>query len=399
MSAAVCLVDKGADVRLYEAAPFAGGRCRSYVDGQLGCELDNGNHLLLGANKEALKLIKHLGVREKFFCPDSGVEFIDIEQGTRWNITPQTFLRSRQMIPDAHVQDYIHSLSLLFSSDHHTVGQRVADSGVLYRRLWNPLTVSLLNTPTMMASATYLRDIMLKLFFGGHKALRPYVPKISWADSLIHPAIEYVQKRGAEIHYNKLVNKIGLHHNRITLLRFADQEIKIREHDKVILAVNPSTAKKLLPDIDMPDQHNAIINVHFYAPKLAEKLREEEKYFWGIVGGDVEWFFVKDQVISSTTSAANEELLALPQEELAKRIWKNLQLSLDIELKIPPYRVLTEKRATFSCTPEMNKIRPDNRTSYQGLILAGDYTNTGLPATIEGAIISGKKAASLVVKG
>jgi len=117
-----------------------------------------------------------------------------------------------------------------------------------------------------------------------------------------------------------------------------------------------------------------------------------EAGFWGLVGGISEWVFARPDVISVTISAANR-YQDIEAEEMVRRVWAELVKVFELDQDIPPHRVLWERRATFRTTPEQMKLRPGTRTSKPNVVLAGDWTDTGLPATIEGAIRSGNAAA------
>jgi hypothetical protein len=145
-----------------------------------------------------------------------------------------------------------------------------------------------------------------------------------------------------------------------------------------------------LPDLVAPDAFEAILNIHF---RVAAD--PGPAGFLGVVGGTAEWIFVKDGVVSITVSAANR-LVDLPAEALAERVWEDVKTALGLPDPMPPVRVVKEKRATFAATAAQETRRPAARTSLGNLVLAGDWTATGLPATIEGAIRSGRTAANLI---
>ncbi|VVC53254.1 Hydroxysqualene dehydroxylase (fragment) [Beijerinckiaceae bacterium RH AL1] len=115
----------------------------------------------------------------------------------------------------------------------------------------------------------------------------------------------------------------------------------------------------------------------------------------GIVGGVVEWIFAFDDRISITISGA-DRLLDVPREELVETLWSDVCRALGVEEPLPAWQIIREKRATFAATPAEAARRPGARTRYANLLLAGDWTATGLPATIEGSIRSGNRAATLV---
>jgi uncharacterized protein with NAD-binding domain and iron-sulfur cluster len=116
----------------------------------------------------------------------------------------------------------------------------------------------------------------------------------------------------------------------------------------------------------------------------------------GLVGGTVEWIFAFPDRISVTVSGA-DRLLDDDRQALAETLWAEVAQVHDLPKQLPPWQILKERRATFAATPEQARKRPGARTAFDNLLLAGDWTDTGLPATIEGALRSGFRAADLVL--
>jgi hypothetical protein len=117
----------------------------------------------------------------------------------------------------------------------------------------------------------------------------------------------------------------------------------------------------------------------------------------GVIGGTAEWVFVFDDRLSVTISGA-DRLVDRDREDLAKLLWSDVACTLDLgDAPLPAWQIVKEKRATFAATPEQNAMRPGSATRLANLWLAGDWTQTGLPATIEGALRSGETAAALAV--
>ncbi len=145
----------------------------------------------------------------------------------------------------------------------------------------------------------------------------------------------------------------------------------------------------LVPGLVVPQRHSAILNAHFKVtpPKGMPT-------FIGVIGGLTEWIFTFEDRLSVTISAA-DRLMEEPREGLARRIWAEVSRVAALDRTLPVWQIVKEKRATFAATPEENMRRPDATTRFANLVLAGDWTATGLPATIEGAIRSGYKAAAL----
>jgi hypothetical protein len=146
-------------------------------------------------------------------------------------------------------------------------------------------------------------------------------------------------------------------------------------------------AAALVPGLTAPDQFRAIINIHYdLAPPAGTP------FMTGVLGRTVEWIFAFRHRISVTISHA-DRLLALPRQELAETVWREITDILGMDAPLPKWQLVRERRATFAATPEQNALRPGAKTQWSNLILAGDWTDTGLPSTIEGAIRSGQRAA------
>ena len=159
----------------------------------------------------------------------------------------------------------------------------------------------------------------------------------------------------------------------------------------MILSVPPWIAKDLLPGLTAPDEFRAILNVHFHIPPPSG-----QPAILGVVNGDIEWLFAFPDRLSVTISNA-DRLIDRPREQLAAEIWREASALTGLAPDLPPWQIVKEKRATFAATPAQNAKRPDARTRWTNVVLAGDWIQTGLPATIEGAVRSGYKAASIVV--
>ena len=174
-------------------------------------------------------------------------------------------------------------------------------------------------------------------------------------------------------------------------LRFGDATTVVEPHDTVVMAVPPRPAAGLLPGLKTPSKFRAIVNAHFrfdppgHMPPIL-----------GVVGGLVEWLFAFPQRLSVTVSNA-DRLVDMPREELAQAIWRDICAAGALGGELPPWQIVRERRATFEATPEQNALRPGAVTNRKNLFLAGDWTDTGLPATIEGSVRSGNRAADLVL--
>jgi hydroxysqualene dehydroxylase len=177
----------------------------------------------------------------------------------------------------------------------------------------------------------------------------------------------------------------------VSELNFGDTSVSLAPSDVVVLAVPPRPAASLLPGLKTPTKFRAIVNAHFrYEPP------KDMPPILGVVGGLVEWLFAFPQRLSVTISNG-DRLVDMPREELAQAIWRDICQASGIRSEMPAWQIVRERRATFEATPEQNALRPGARTSFKNLFLAGDWTDTGLPATIEGSVRSGHRAADLVL--
>jgi squalene-associated FAD-dependent desaturase len=259
----------------------------------------------------------------------------------------------------------------------------------LYRRLWQPLAVAALNTEPELGSARLFGEVVRESLGEGGAACVPLIPREGLSESLIDPALARLRALGGEFRNPSRLRAIGLDSERAATLDFDGGLETLRPGDAAVLAVPAPNAARLVPDLVAPDEFRAIVNAHF---RLS--LHGDAPHFVGIVGGLAEWVFRKGEVLSVTVSAA-DRIVDRPAEELAPLLWADVAAAYDLPLDpVPPCQIVKEKRATFAATPAQLKRRPAQATRWSNLVLAGDWTETGLPSTIEGAIRSGFRAAA-----
>lgn len=405
LAAALSLTGAGWRVVLHEAGPAAGGRCRSYMDKELGIRIDNGNHLILSGNTAARAFINETGGADRFQPIETAIfPFMDLKTGDRWVVRPNAgrvpwwILSPTRRIPDTRLTDYWEMLRITRLSDDTPVADSMR-RGRLYWRLVEPLAVAALNTPTNTGLARLLGAVMRETLMRGGEACIPVLPKEGLSEALADPAVVTLAKRGADIRFNSRIAELTIRQGRVAALRGPDGVLELGEQDAVVLAVPPWVAADLLPGLETPNAFEAIVNIHFrYEPDASGPLAEAG--FIGLIGGVAEWVFRKPGHVSVTISAANS-LVDESARSLALQAWPNVADALDLRNggrnEIPPFRVVKEKRATFAATAEQDARRPAQRTALAtNLALAGDWTDTGLPATIEGAIRSGRAAADVM---
>lgn len=400
LSAAVHLRASGADLRLYEAAPRAGGRCRSYHDPQLGCVIDNGNHLLMSGNLSAMAYLDAIGARDRLTGPASAdYPFLDVSTGARWTIRPTRgripwwILDAGRRAPGTTPASYLSVLRLLQAAPHQTVAEIIKPGTNLYRNFWEPLTVAALNTDPADAAAVLMRPVLRETFLKGADACRPLIARNSLADALVDPALATLTATGADLRFGCRVRSLVMDKDVIAALATDDGPVPVAPDDVVILATPAWVSETLVPGLSVPPPGEPIVNVHYRLAHPATPPGEVK--IVGLVGGLAQWVFLHGDLASVTISAAG----ALVDDEtdvIATRCWNDVALALERpQEKEPPARVIKEKRATFAQTPQSISRRPDALTDIANLLLAGDWTATGLPATIEGAVRSGERAADL----
>ena len=403
LAAAVSLVQKRLPVTLYEAAGQAGGRCRSFVDKKLQCVIDNGNHLLLTGNKSAMRYISDIGAADRLIGPEkASFPFVDVRTGQRWcvrpnpGILPWWILSAKRRVPDTRARDYLTVLRFLTAPKGRTVYACAGSTGALYDRFWKPLAVSVLNTPTDKAAACLLRPVLLETFARGDSACQPRIARRGLSDTLVDPALEWLHAHGATVWMRRRLRRLIYTGQRVTKLDFGATNVALGQEDRIILALPAATAGHLLPAMPVPEAMHAIVNVHFRVGEPPDTPHNSPLV--GIVGGTAHWVFMRGDVISVTVSAA-DALAKESNDTIAQHTWHDVAIALDMpHTTVPMYRIITEKHATFAQTPDAVARRPATRTDIANLYLAGDWIDTGLPATIEGAIRSGHNAARAVLQ-
>ncbi len=380
LAAACQLTERGAHVVLHEAAKAAGGRARSYFDPQLNCRIDNGNHLLLSGNTATMAFLRRTGMEGSLTGPARPVfPFIDIQSGEHWKLRlnsgrlPWWIFAASMRVPGTRPGDYLSLLKLRRAGADDLVENLVGKAGPLYRNLLEPLAIAALNTPPAVASALPLRAVLAETIERGGASTIPRFPAIGLSESFVDPTLTWLAERGADI-------------------RLGSRVTGIDPNQQTVLAVPPWVAAELLPGLQVPDAFEAICNLHFKC-----RIDPGEAGFWGFIGGTAEWAFAKGDILSVTISAANK-YNDTDNAVLVAKVWTELAAAFGLSAEIPEHRVVREKRATFAATPAQLARRPQTRTASKNLVLAGDWTDTGLPATIEGAIRSGNAAALAILK-
>ncbi len=397
LSAALKLSGRGEAVTVHEATAFAGGRCRSYHDASVGMTIDNGNHLLLSGNRAALDYLREVGAADRLIGPAAAeFQFIDLASRQRWTLrfnggrVPWWIFDPARRVPGTQARDYLRFLRLLWPPAGKTVGEIIACNGALYSRLVEPLLLAALNIDPPHGSAKLASAVIRETLAAGGRACRPLLARDGLSATLIEPTLALLQRRGARVLLEHQLRALRFGAQRVDALDFGGDTIALAGDDAVILAVPPYAAASLIRGLKAPNEFRAIVNAHFrVAPP------PDQPPILGVLNGAVEWIFAFPGRLSVTISAG-DRLIDTAREELAKTIWAEVASVTGSPPELPPWQIVRERRATFAATPEQDLKRPSAQTAWRNLALAGDWTDTGLPATIEGAIRSGNRAAELI---
>lgn len=399
LAAAVRLAGSGRTVAVHEAALLPGGRCRSYYDHATGMLIDNGTHILMSANHAALAYAETIGSAAGLSGPSQAeYPFVDLATKARWSLRfndgrlPWWVFDKERRVPDTSVADYLPLARLAWPGADRPIGDVTDCSGPLYQRLLEPLLLAALNIDPRLGSAKLAAALIRETLARGGKACRPLLSREGIGNVFVEPAIAYLKKNGVSLALQDELVALHFSGGRLAQLQFADRSEIIGEDDAVILAVPPYAAKKLLPGLPVPTAFRGIVNGHFRVDPPADM-----PPMLGVINGTVEWIFSLPGRMAVTISSA-DRLFKMPREELAQTIWNEVAAVAGLPDTLPPWQLVRERRATFAATPEQNALRPQAETEWHNLFLAGDWTATGLPATLEGAIRSGNRAADLAAQ-
>jgi squalene-associated FAD-dependent desaturase len=397
LSAAVALRRKGIEVSIFEAAAQAGGRCRSYHDPQLGMVIDNGNHLVLSGNQAVARFRKAVGAKTPLSGPnEAAFPFHDLRDGQSWTIrinkgrVPWWVLFPGRRVPGTRLPDYLRFAGLAkLTAD--SVAAHVRTEGPVWEKLLEPVLLAVLNTTPAHGAGELVGNVVRETLGRGGGAMLPRIAEPTLAAAFIDPALAWLEAQGSPVVLNRRLQTIGFPAGECATLDWGEGPEPIDAETAVVLAVPPWVATGLVPGLKAPDAFRSIVNAHFACTPPPGALA-----MLGVLGGTAEWLFAFPNRISVTVSAA-DCIVGRNREHLARTFWSDIQRAYGFAAPMPRWQIVKEKRATFAATPEQNAKRPPATTSWPNLFLAGDWVQTGLPATIEGALRSGETAAALVI--
>lgn len=400
LAAGLSLSRSGYRVVLHEATGRPGGRLYSWHDRTLDRVLDNGLHWVLSGQSTVTEFLTEVGTADSLVGPDeAGLEFVDMADDERWRLRPNSgvlpwwMFDTARNAPGTGFDDVVRMARLLAAPKGARLAQFVDPRSESYRRFWEPFTIATLNTPVADASAEALRRAFLDYIPLGGSGLRVRFPKASLIDSFIAPAMDVLADRGADVSLRSVLRHVEGTESRVDVLHFSGSAACLQKEDVVVLAIPPQNLAPLLPDLAMPADYHAIITGHFKLSEIGHDTR-----IACLLDGRPLWVQVRNGTVSATVGAA-DDLTWQWTGDIAEKMWDTLARGLGFRAEpIPPYRIVKERRGVFSHTPENIHLRPQVKTSRHNMLLAGDWTKTGSPASIESAIHSGFAAAAAALE-
>ena len=429
LAAGVGLAEAGKRVCLLEQKPHLGGRARSFRDPTTGSVVDNGQHLFMGCYHSTIHFLKTLGTLERIhFQPRLAVPFLDRDGRLSRLACPDLpspwhlllgVLRSGSFSfqQKLEVLRFGKGLRNAGQNSPPTAGESVStwlgrrgQSEGLQRNFWDLLCIATMNEDPRIASAQLFERVLRLALFSSTADSRLGIARVGLSECYTAAASAYIEARGGRVQTGRGVKELLVAEGACRGVDLGAGETI--EGIPVISAVPWQQLAAVLPgDLlrDEPFFAGALalrpapiisINLWFDTP-----ITEIE--FVGLRGTTIQWLFNKSRILSahdhyvsvvlsgahSHVSRSKEELLAIALRELGDMLPEVRKARLLHSL------VIKERFATFSPSPQAEPLRPPARTPIRDLFLAGDWTATGLPATIEGAVQSGYTAARELLQG
>jgi zeta-carotene desaturase len=422
LSAATALAERGARVLVVEARPTLGGRATAFTDPATGERVDNGQHVLFGCYHETFRFLRRIGAEQN----------VRLEHRLAFDVIDRAGRCSRLACPalpsPLHLLAGVMTWSALGWRDRFaalkmrsalsdggaplppttTVRQWLVEHGQTVRlieMLWEPLAVAALNQPIDQAAAAAFAAVLRPMFGRNPRDAALALPATPLDEMYVHPARSYLEAHGGEVRVSSPATIRG-HHVLIRNERVTAAAIVAAVPWHALSDLLPERPAALGRVLDAADRTDAspIVTVNLWFDRVVT-----DRTLIGLPGRTAQWIFDKRAVFAparqtgsrlSVISSGAEAVVALSNKELIDLAMSEISGALPEVRSATLLRgvVVREKRASFSVAPGQ-PARPPTKTGVPGLLLAGDWIDTGLPATIEGAVISGHWAAAAIETG
>ncbi|MFN2421052.1 MAG: hydroxysqualene dehydroxylase HpnE [Gemmatimonadota bacterium] len=430
IAAALTLARAGRRVVLCERRPFLGGRAFSFADPDTGAVIDNGQHVLVGACARLRALFSAIGAPLNAFVRQRRLEVAILDEAGR-----RAVVRSPPLPAPLHVLPsllaYRHldraerrvtarAMRALVSARGHAraaldpipLGGWLETRGVSARavdRFWEPLVRPALNIPARQANTPLAAFFFEQTVWRGRAGGALWLPATGLSDAIGNPAALALARAGVELKLGARVRRIACEGNRVGGVELAEGETI--ESEDVVAAVPPTALAEIAPRAALPAHvgdlgASPIVNVFLWYDRPVLDLA-----FAGTLDPDLQWVFDRERLLGHEAAgghgvgislSAADSVLDLPKETIAERTDEALARVFPTRLAARRVRfaVVKEPRATFLAGAGLRGRRPAaDEAPAHGLWLAGDWTDTGWPATMEGAVQSGESAAGAVLTG
>ena len=315
----------GRHVIVHEAGRACGGRARSYDDKQLGCRIDNGNHLFLSANKTLFRYLALTGALDTLAGPKAPIfPFVDLEEDARWTLNlsrgrmPWWVFQPHRRVPDMRLPD-LRSLYALMQAGPDTTVDDCLLPGALARRLLEPLAISALNTDCATGSAALMGAVIRQSLSLGGNACIPFHARDGLSETFVDPALAHLRAVRAEVRTQSRMTGIETAQGRVTALHTAEGAIPVDAQDHVIVATPASVTRGLLENhlhgLVTPTAFESILNLHFRLDTPPQPTGSFARCgFIGVIGGIAEWVHLRCSAPSVTVRAANGHSVRSPAD-------------------------------------------------------------------------------------
>ena len=423
LAAGVELSERRYVVTLLERRNHLGGRAYSFTDAKTGDTVDNGQHLFMGCYTNTIDFLKRIGCLNKLkFQERAQVDFLDAEKGfDRFDCPPLPaplhVLGGLFRLKGLTLGDKLRALNLrrilkskLNGNGSLTVTEllkKLHQSKRINERFWHPLVVATLNESPDVASAKMLVKVLQEAFGAGREASAIGISSVGLSDLYVEGASQFITERGGEITTLTSVTRLVIEGDKVVALELKNGERL--QADYFISAIPPSALLQLL-DVEIREKYFRYLEKLKAAPIVSINLWFDKPFidrqFVGLIGTQIQWLFNKDKISASSKNtnhltliiSAAHDYVDWTKEELVELALNELHYLLpqSREASLLHSTIVKEREATISHTIESDSLRPAAQTPINNLILAGDWTDTGLPATIESAVLSGYTAARAI---
>lgn len=421
LAAGVRLSERGHQVLVLERRNHLGGRAYSFLDSKTGDVVDNGQHLFMGCYHHTIAFLETIGRLDRLrFQERPRVDFLDRRGVSSFDCPPLPaplnvlagLLRMRGLSFGDKLRTF--KLGRAIKENGHLRAQTVdhwldelGQSETIKRRFWYPMVVATLNQDPGIASARMLKVVLQEAFGRDASSARIGISRVGLSDLYTDGASDFISAHGGDVRTGTQARKLIIENGSVVAVELKDGEVV--EGDYFISAVPPEALFPLLPEelqktefstlMDLGSSPIVSINLWFDRPII-------DREFVGLLGTRSQWIFNKDKILSpgkdshqvAVIISAAKDYVDWTKPDLVEmaiaELHELLPASRDAELLHSV--IVKEREATLSHTVESDRLRPGPRTSISNLILAGDWTNTGLPATIESAVVSGDVAAQTI---